>query len=389
MSQNELRAYRRHLKSCPDAAKGQNFTLCECPIYVIGILNGEPVRRSLQTNEWPRAMRRIEVLLGSKESADAILPPPPARTITTAAAAYLADAQERNLRPATLRSYKRALDHLIEFCGKKPIGALDLDLLSDFRSSRDIKPRTQRKEIEYLRGFCAFCVTRGWMDRNPAKQLRPPRVDDIGTMPFTREEVSALVSACDRMRGMWKEDRPFVRKRAKALVLTLLYSGLRVGDVAQLQRNALLPSGHLVLRIMKTGAPLKVLLHEDAVQALRSLPAPGGNPNYFFWSGHGDIDDCSKSLWRTISRVGKVANVHAHPHRFRDTFAVELLTNEVDIRTVQLLLGHSSVQITERHYAHFVKAHQGILDRAASTLNFQESARPLLVDPKKNRLGNA
>jgi hypothetical protein len=56
---------------------------------------------------------------------------------------------------------------------------------------------------------------------------------------------------------------------------------------------------------------------------------------YFFWSGNGeDHTDCAKSLWRTISRLGVVADVHAHPHRFRDTFAVGLISNGADLRTV-------------------------------------------------------
>jgi site-specific recombinase XerD len=141
---------------------------------------------------------------------------------------------------------------------------------------------------------------------------------------------------------------------------------------------------------MKTGVRLKVLLHADAARALRSLPAPGGNPAYFFWSGHGDVDDCSKSLWLTVSRVGKVAEIAAHPHRFRDTFAVELLTNGADIRTVQQLLGHASLRTTELHYAHFVAAHQELLDRAAQTLDFTErTGAPLLVNPIRRTRRNA
>ena len=86
-----------------------------------------------------------------------------------------------------------------------------------------------------------------------------------------------------------------------------------------------------------------------------------------------------------MQRLGAIAKVKAQPHRFRDTFAVELLTNGVDIRSVQLLLGHKSVRTTEKHYADFVAAHQALLDSAVSTMNFQaKTAGSLLMKPRQN-----
>lgn len=384
-----LTPHRRHLKSCEHISKGWNYTLCDCPIWCDGQLNGSRFQRSLQTNSWERALRRIG-RLERGEDQDFTSVQAGGRSLATAIEAYLTDAALRNLKPSSLRTYRRTLTQLSKFLGKLALDSLDVDSLERFRGRRTMAARTQRKEIEYLRAFCAFCVARGWLTDNPAKVLKAPRVENLSTKPYTRDEVERLLAACDRMRGMWKSDTPAVRQRARALLLTLLYSGLRVGDVAQLRRAALEPSGHLVLRTMKTGVPIKVLLHADAVKALRPLPASAGNPTYFFWSGNGDIDDCSKSLWRTVARVGKLAKVHAHPHRFRDTFAVELLSNGADIRTVQQLLGHESVRTTEKHYAHFVAAHQKLLDAATSTLDFRPQVTgPLLVGKLHKRRRNS
>jgi integrase/recombinase XerD len=391
-----LDPYRRHLEpskdgtgGCSHRDKGRDFTLCDCPIWVYGRLNGEPYRRSIQTNDWERAKRRIDTLLRSPNDA-AILPAAAPRTVAAAVKSYLADCVKRSLRPSTLKSYTDTLDDFVELGGVRPIAELDVDLIAAFRDGRDVTPRTQRKEIEHLRAFCAFAMTRKWLADNPAKQIKPAKVDGVATLPFTREEFDKLLTACDQMQAAWKEEVAYVRHRARALVWALVYSGLRVGDVAQLRRAQLEPSGHLVLRVEKTGVPLKVLLHPDAVRDLSSLPAIGGSTKYFFWTGKGKTTTIAGSLRRTIDRLGKIAEVHAHPHRFRDTFAVELLTNGADIRTVQKLLGHQSIRTTELHYAHFVKAHQALLDSATATLDFRpKPARPLLVKPLKNRRRNA
>jgi integrase/recombinase XerD len=391
-----LDPYRRHLLPAPDGTggclhrtKGRDFTLCDCPIWVYGRLNGEPYRRSLQTADWERAKRRIQILLRSPND-PGVLPAANPRTVEAGVAAYLADCKKRNLEESTLRSYGDVLEAFAAFAGTRNLADVNLDLITAFRDHRDVMPRTQRKEIEYLRAFCAYCIGREWMTKNPAKSLKPALADNVATLPFEKEEIEKLLDAADRMRAAWREEDAYVRQRARALIWALLYSGLRVGDVAQLQRSKLEKSGHLVLRTEKNNVPVKVLLHSDAIRDLESLPANGDSTTYFFWTGKGKKSTIAGSLRRTIDRLGKMADVHAHPHRFRDTFAVELLTGGADIRTVQKLLGHKSVKTTEAHYAHFVKAHQDLLDRATATLDFRpKPARPLLVKPIKNRRRNA
>src|SRR5437016_3818761 len=73
-----------------------------------------------------------------------------------------------------------------------------------------------------------------------------------------------------------------------------------------------------------------------------------------------------------------------HSHMFRDTFAVELLLAGVPIDQVSLLLGHSSVKVTEKHYAPFVKARQEQLAQSARKA-WETDEEPPSPKPQKQR----
>jgi integrase len=138
-------------------------------------------------------------------------------------------------------------------------------------------------------------------------------------------------------------------------------------------------TGRLLVRIMKTRRPLYVRLHSDAVSALAALPVES---EYFLWSGRSKLSTAIGSARRTIDCLCRKTGIAGHPHRFRDTFAVRLLEQGEDIRTVQLLLGHSSVVTTEKHYAPWVSSMQDRLDRAAEKLDFTATSPGAPAQPR-------
>jgi site-specific recombinase XerD len=240
--------------------------------------------------------------------------------------------------------------------------------LSAYRNQRKVSANTQVKELECLKSCFWFCVNHGWLPSNPAKHLKPPVPDAPPTLPYERDEIAALLDACGRIENWYTETLGRARLRAKALVLLLLYSGFRISDAVQLERSRVEAGGKLLVRMMKTGNPLYVRIPQACVDALDSIPIES---KYFFWSGTAKLSTAVGSARRTIDCLGRMTGINAHPHRFRDTFAVNLLLNGVDIRTVSLLLGHKSIRTTEKHYSPFVIGFQRMLDDAVGTLNFE------------------
>ena len=376
-----LNLYRRHTPKCPHADKGQNYIKCSCPIWCDGELNGKRFRKAVGVRDWARAVKRAEKWESAPGKAIKD------QTIAGCIESYLADCRARRLKESTITSYRKTLDHLRAFCesrGCVRLADADLALLTDFRAGRNvpaanegetarpIAPSTSGKELEALRAFCAFALKREWIARNFAKDLDAPMEDGPPTLPFSTQEVKVILQTCEK----WREKNPRVKEGTpesiRAMVLVMLYSGLRISDTVQLRRESVdLKTGKMLLRVMKTGAPLYVRLGEPAVEALKALP---GSSEYFFWNGTSELATAVGLARRAIARLLVAAGVEGHPHRFRDTFSVSLLEKGEDLRTVQLLLGHSSIKTTEKHYAPYVESFQRILDAATAKLDFGKSS---------------
>jgi len=84
---------------------------------------------------------------------------------------------------------------------------------------------------------------------------------------------------------------------------------------------------------------------------------------YYFWSGESRRDGVARTYMGRLRTVFKLAGVpNGHAHRFRDTFATELLLAGVPLERVSVLLGRGSVKVTEKHCSPWVRARQEQLE---------------------------
>ena len=90
------------------------------------------------------------------------------------------------------------------------------------------------------------------------------------------------------------------------------------------------------------------------------------NPGYFFWTGesqhHSVVGNWRRSYRKLFEIAGFTNEDRPHPHRFRHTFAVESLLSGIPLERISILLGHSSVKITEKHCAAWAKGRQELLE---------------------------
>ena len=277
-------------------------------------------------------------------------------TVKEACDKFLVDAEARNLREPTLYKYRLLFRQLQEFAALHSLSHItnfDVDAARRFRASWPNKNIAARKKLEAFRALFRFVHESGWIPTNPTTPLKPPKITEPPTAPFTKEEVTSILKACDS----YPDKVNAVRLRA--LVLLLRYRGLRIRDAATLSRNRI-QGDKLFLYTAKTGTPVYCPLPPFVVEALNAIPE---RTAYFFWTGNSTPKTAAGVWQESLKRLFILAGVpEGHAHRFRDTFSVGLLLAGVPIERVSILLGHQSVRITEKHYAPWVRERQEQLE---------------------------
>jgi site-specific recombinase XerD len=337
----------------------------------MGSFRGEFVRKSLNTTSWERGTAILREWEDSEKQHESL-------DVEDAGERFLEDAKSRHLSIDTLNKYKLIFREMSEFFGKKQLNAISVDDLSLYRSSWKMAAITSLKKLERVKAFFGFSKNRGWVKENRAVFLKTPKTSFAPTLPFTAEQFEKILWATEVFpkKGIYGDKSG---ARIRAFVLLLRYTGLRIRDVVGLRwlKDIQNTAGEwrVSLYTQKTGQAVYVPIPREVAEEIevtwmqidKSLAAVRGEryeslPDYLFWSGIGNIKSAVGDWQRSLRRLFKIAGMKGHAHMFRDTFAVDLLQKGVPIETVAVLLGHSSIRITEKHYSPWVKSRQLALE---------------------------
>lgn len=368
-----LTTFRRHKKNCVHRNEGRDYRRCHCPISVEGFLGDKLIRIALKMTDWERAQNTVREW-EAKQQVTARQSPV---SITQAADTFTADAKARNLAAQTIKKYEFLFAKLKVFArsaGYELLRDLDADALTRFRLEWKDGPRASQKKLERLRAFFRFAQKRRWIAENPASELKSPKITVSPTLPFTHDEMVKILTAAQAYRESARNDGKLHAIRLHSLILLMRYSGLRIGDAVSLSIDRLAGNA-LFLYTAKTGTPVRVTLPDFVAEALRKTPPM--NDRFWFRTPESKLQTWTgKWQARLLWLFEKAEIVDGHSHRFRDTFAVELLLADVPLERVSVLLGHSSIRVTERHYSPWVQARQA---QAEADLQRAWSRDPLVL----------
>lgn len=216
-------------------------------------------------------------------------------------------------------------------------------------TSKGVSQRSVLAAFTALSAFSNWCVREGLLQTSFTANMRRPKLDKTIVPTFSREDVQALLRACDN------SEFESLAARNRAIVLVLLDTGIRLGELLNMSVDRLNLSDSTATVMGKGSKERPIFFGTHARKALWQYvslyrPEPCGNIKQVFLNADGtSMQD--RRVGHLIKQLAKRAGVEdAHPHRFRHTAAVQFLRNGGNIFALQKMLGHTTLEMV-RYYA--------------------------------------
>ncbi len=268
--------------------------------------------------------------------------------------------------PHTITVYKYGVNKLIRYLNNPEISEITKNDLQQFFIY--LRQEENLAESSIRNVWRAIRVLFTWIENEldikcPDYKITYPKASSKHIEPFKSEDIKRLLSACNYTKRATSNNREAYRmkrptaKRDKAIILTLLDTGLRVSELARLTISDVdLETGQITVSPYGSGLkskPRTVFIGKLSKSTLwRYLTGRDlESDDYVFTSKLSRPMD-RHSIRKILCYLGDKAEVqNVYPHRFRHTFAIQYLRNEGDIYTLQRILGHSSLEMVKRYLA--------------------------------------
>lgn len=253
----------------------------------------------------------------------------------------------KDASPHTLRNYGIDLEDFNHFLGKEAsLDTIDRKTLrgylADLAAREKSKPTIARK-LSTLRTFFKYLYTHQIIASNPAEDLENPRLEKKIPIFLTYEQVERLFNLPDIETVLGFRDRT---------LMELLYSsGLRVSEIAGLNRQDIQFAENLI-RLRGKGKKERIVpVTANALKWLKEYLSHGerneADHEAVFLNCHGERLS-TRSIDRNFEKYLMASGLSAHvtPHTIRHTIATHWLEKGMDLKTIQILLGHSALATT-------------------------------------------
>lgn len=319
----------------------------------LGFVNGKRVRKTVTAKTKRELTPKFQALndsLGSGIDDDAL-------TVEAWVTKWLDEVAPQRIRPSTLHTYELyARKWINPHLGRTRLSKLRPDQIrSMLRAMEDAgkSDATRRQVLAILRRALKVAVQDELIARNPASALDAPPVGKGSHGKFTLQEAIALLNACDSPAGpnsRWICALLAGIRRGEALGLRWEHVDLKKGVMTIAQAGQRIHGeGMQVVPLKSASAYRRIPLVEPARAALEAMPHREG----FVW-GEGEkmrTDTVDRNEWNAL--LDAAEGVPRRPmHAARATTASLLSEAGVPAKIIAEIMGHSQVQVTEKHYIH-------------------------------------
>jgi len=297
---------------------------------------------------------------------------------------------ERGMADNTVQAYGRDLDRFAKWCASVNYDKHTTPTLRDLASylaflhDEQLAPPSIARHLVTLKMFYRFLRLE--------ERANASAVDLLGS-PKLWERIPQVLSPTaveDLLNSPQPGDRFHLRDRA--LLETLYATGCRASEVVGLKTDDVYLDSAFCRCTGKGNKQRVVPLGRPAVEALRDylavkLEAKGANHGTYVFSSKSGRQLTRIHLWSLVKKYCKRAGLpqSVSPHTLRHSFATHILAGGADLRTVQELLGHSSIQTTQ-HYTHVDRDRLKAIHRQFHPLGKSEDRRQETRDRRQEKI---
>ncbi|MCR4710542.1 MAG: tyrosine recombinase [Clostridiales bacterium] len=277
--------------------------------------------------------------------------------------------KEKQAAQNTVNAYIKDLEHFETFVLER--GAKDLTDVSNtdivsyvMEMKKEDKSRsTVNRKLTSIRTFYKFLVKEGKIKENPAENIKSPRIE--------KKEIEYL-SIDDVDKLMTLPDETIKGKRDRAMLELMYATGIRASELidmklddCNMRMGFVKCSGeHSKARIIPIGRPARMAL-ETYIYDVRPAMLRGGDNDSLFLNYVGE-PMTRQGLWKILKEYGEEAGfkIKLTPQVIRNSFAVHMLQNGADIKSIQELMGHEDIAATQAYLAVTKNRIKDVYDRA-------------------------
>jgi site-specific recombinase XerD len=273
-------------------------------------------------------------------------------TLKTHRTAYRSYLVARGHRP---RGVARYIDQIRAFIADLEAEATMADVHTESitkyqeRLARRCSSGTVANALTCIRSFSRWALRAGLRSDDPTLPIQWPKRTKPAPRALSQSELRQLFKAIMVPEGLTAQ-RQIMWCRNRRVIFLMLFAGLRISEAAALRwRDVDLEGRYLVVRDGKGGKDRSVPLHPILLAELTAVPPH--RPN---WAVAGKVDGSGmtvKSMAHIFERWLPERGLTISAHQLRHSFATELLRKRADIREIQELLGHESLETTQRYLA--------------------------------------
>ncbi len=265
---------------------------------------------------------------------------------------------EKGLSKNTVSSYQTDISGFNQWRSDQAIKISEVNL-SDAENfivslrKKELAPASISRKISSLKSLFVYLKKQQYIKTNPFQDLVLPKIPKSLPKSMSMAEVNALLDAPDTST--------FIGLRDKTMLELMYATGLRVSELVNLKYSSF-DFERSVIKVLGKGSKERIIPFGDSALSwlkqyidFRRQNNLSMNSKYFFISQK--LSQVTRqSFWQRVEHYQKIASIpyKISPHTLRHAFATHLLNNGADLRSVQMLLGHSDLSTTQI-YTHIAK----------------------------------